>query len=73
MYLQHAAPAFLNLPQLFDQQSIQTELWHFFDPRTQLWKYALRNKLSAVRSFMILCLGKGLISFNEDNRANVFG
>ena len=51
MYLQHAAPAFLNLPQLFDQQSFQKELWHFFDPRTQLWKYALRNKLSAVTSF----------------------
>ena len=45
MYLQHAAPAFLNLPQPFDQQSIQKELWHFFDPRTPLWKCALRNKL----------------------------
>ena len=26
------------------------------------------NKSSAVRRFMILCSGKGLISFNKDNR-----
>ena len=53
MYLQHAAPAFLNLPQPFDQQSIQKELWHFFDPRTPLWKCALRNKLSMISYYKL--------------------
>ena len=31
------------------------------------------NKLSYVRSFIILRLGEGLIFFNKDNRANFFG
>ena len=31
------------------------------------------NKLSYVRSFIILRLGEGLIFFNKDNSANFFG
>ena len=31
------------------------------------------NKLSYVRSFIILRLGEGLIFFNKDNSANLFG